>query len=214
MMFASHHERASPAGLLFRPCRTVGVLARCGACMTPLTLAVGLALATAASLLPDMMLTIAATGAGSPPVMLVWLAAAATLVLAFAITWAVHGVLLAGVSRWGAAPITPAVALRLAPWLWLPLGLRLAIYRAADLLGIDRMHLGVSGLIEQFGQPAPLMQQVLWQCDLFFAWHLILVGVALTYLARLSAARLVDALLVYGLLALVFQAVLTLGAAA
>jgi len=36
----------------------------------------------------------------------------------------------------------------------------------------------------------------------------------LTYLARLSAARLVDALLVYGLLALIFQAVLTLGAAA
>ncbi len=94
-MFASYHERARLAGLLFRPYRTVGVLARCSACMTPLTLAVGLALATAASLLPDMMLTIAATGAGSPPVMLVWLAAAATLVLAFAITWAVHGVMLA-----------------------------------------------------------------------------------------------------------------------
>ncbi len=213
-MFASNHERAGPAGLLFRPCTTVGVLARCGAYVTPLALAAGLALAMAASLLPDMMLTIAGTGVGGPPVALLWLVAAATLVLTFAVTWVVHGVMLAGVSRWGAAPITLAVALRLAPWLWLPLGLRLAIYRVADLLGIDRMHVGVSGLIEQFGQPAPLMQQVLWQCDLFFAWHLILVGVALTYLARLAATRLVDAILVYGLLALVFQAILTLGAAA
>lgn len=212
-MFASNHERAGPAGLLFRPGTTVGVLAQRGAYVTPLALAAGLALAMAASLLPDVMVTITETGAGGPPAALVWLAAATALIVTFAVTWVVHGVMLAGVSRWGAAPLTLTVALRLAPWLWLPLGLRLAIYRAADLLGIDRIHLGLPGLIEQFGQPAPLMQQVLWQCDLFFAWHLILVGAALTRLARLSAARLVDAILVYGLIALVFQAILTLGAA-
>lgn len=122
--------------------------------------------------------------------------------------WLGQGLALVLAARLCGQPLALRATLRLMPWLWLPLALRMGVQGLYGLLGGRIFDNGLSFLLSA-GAPtarlATLGWQMLWQLDLFFVWHLALVLVALHRPGRTSA-RAVDSTLLYGLLALMLLA--------
>jgi hypothetical protein len=144
----------------------------------------------------------AALGANSwlPVVAVVLWAAAALVFAAFtAAAWAIHGVVLAVAAR-GAVPLRRALVLL--PWLWLPLLVRMFFQAGSYLLAGGIESNGLTFLLPEYAQLSAFGQFVwhaLWQIDLFFAWHVALVWVALVQVVRLHPSRALDTVLIYGL---------------
>ncbi len=194
--------------LLYRPGETLAsVLLQRRHWKIPLVTAVVGAGIISAGLVPHLTKALQATTRSASPGMLgapgvVWTINMVAMLVMLLAHWTFQGLVLMAVSRLGPRPLSRRAILVLVPWLWLPLALRMTAHGFYLLLGGTLVDNGLSFLVPRGQGLTPLSSlswQFLWQWDLFFLWHLILVGVVLYRFARFNVSRAVDGAILYGL---------------
>jgi len=127
------------------------------------------------------------------------------------VIWLLQGLVLTLVSYLGATPLKIRETMGLIPWLWLPLALRMVAHGLYLLFADPFVDNGLSFLVPRGPGLAPLSSvswQFLWQWDLFFLWHLVLVGIVLYRFSRAEINRVIDGTLLYGLMTALGMALL------